>query len=139
VIDADILRALYSSGMTQREIADQLGLCRSTVHKAMEYHEIPRRRAVKRDQTGEKNAGWKGSNASYNSFHRRVIDVKGRASSCDDCGTLDAKVYDWANLTGRYEDIDDYKPLCRSCHQKHDGARRREAGIKRHTGRNRAA
>ena len=34
--------------------------------------------------------------------------------------TTEAKHYDYANLTGHYEDIDDYKPMCRSCHWRYD-------------------
>jgi hypothetical protein len=135
-IDPELLRALYSQGMTQRECAAEFGVARSEIHRSMVFYDIPRRPAIKRDQRGEKNPRWKGNDGNYKLYHKRVISARGKATSCDDCGALDAKVYDWANLTGRYEDIDDYKPLCRSCHQRHDGARRREAGIKRHKGRN---
>ena len=30
------------------------------------------------------------------------------------------KNYDWANLTGHYDDPNDYKRMCRSCHWKYD-------------------
>jgi len=46
----------------------------------------------------------------------------GLVDRCDVCGTTEpGKHYDWANLTGRYEDVNDYKRMCRSCHFKHDG------------------
>jgi len=57
----------------------------------------------------------------YSSFHRRVREQRGIPSECDICGSNDLrKAYDWANLTGQYDDIYDYKRMCRSCHQKHD-------------------
>lgn len=41
---------------------------------------------------------------------------------CDVCSTEEAnKHYDWANLTGKYHDVTDYKRMCRSCHWKYDG------------------
>jgi hypothetical protein len=137
-VDPDMVRALYGAGMTQREIADELGVYRSAIHRVMCRYKIPRRPAIKRDQTGPRNAGWKGARASYNSLHKRVIVARGKATSCSECGCTDpAKRYDWANLTGRYEDVEDYRPMCRSCHQRYDGARRRELG--QHRWRSKAA
>lgn len=120
------VRALYTSGMTQREIAAELGVAPSTVHRAMVRHGIPSRRAIKRDQYGEKNPRWKGDRAGYNALHRRVSLALGKAASCVQCGCADSgKTYDWANLTGRYESVDDYLPMCRSCHQRFDAERRK--------------
>jgi len=36
-------------------------------------------------------------------------------------GTKTAKKYEWANLTGLYDNIFDYVRLCCSCHKKKDG------------------
>lgn len=45
----------------------------------------------------------------------------GRPKRCEECGTTDSlKTYDWANLNGKYEDLNDYKRMCRSCHWKYD-------------------
>lgn len=47
--------------------------------------------------------------------------VNKKMSQCEICGTTDAdKSYDWANLTGKYDDPSDYKRMCRSCHAKQD-------------------
>ena len=32
-----------------------------------------------------------------------------------------SKIYDWANLTGKFYDVNDYKQMCRSCHSIFDG------------------
>lgn len=58
---------------------------------------------------------------SYSQQHLRVISAKGQPSSCTVCGTTDpSKNYDWANLTGNYDNINDYARMCRSCHWKRD-------------------
>lgn len=42
--------------------------------------------------------------------------VRGTPSECEDCGTTEAKRFEWANLTGNYQDVNDYRRLCTSCH-----------------------
>lgn len=67
---------------------------------------------------------WEGSAAEYSKLHRKVEKVRGKPQCCWICGATDpCFIYEWANLTGKYEDIQDYKRLCRSCHQKFDQAR----------------
>lgn len=40
---------------------------------------------------------------------------------CEECGTADKnKTYDWASISKKYNDPNDYKRLCRSCHWKLD-------------------
>lgn len=72
---------------------------------------------------GKNHYAWKGDNASYRSLHRRVEKNRGKANRCEICG-LDSpsspKRYQWANLTGKYADINDYKQMCASCHRKYD-------------------
>lgn len=74
--------------------------------------------------TGEKSALWRGSKASYSPLHKRVYKLKGKANSCDEIGcTKISKRFEWANLTGNYEDINDYRSMCKSCHAKFDNAK----------------
>lgn len=69
----------------------------------------------------EEHPHWKGDNAEYSALHRRLRENKGQPKKCEECGTEDPdKTYDWANISGDYEDPDDYKRLCRSCHWKLD-------------------
>ena len=76
---------------------------------------------MKRNQFGENNSSWKGDNAGKQAFHRRLYSKYGKPCKCENCGTSDKnKSYDYANLTGNYQDIDDYMPMCRSCHWRYD-------------------
>lgn len=109
--------------MSQHEIATQYGTTQKVVWRAMKNMQIPARVAAKRNQYGENNSSWKGKSALYSSFHQRVKYSRGRAKDygCSVCGTSDhSKSYDWANLTGNYNDIMDYASMCRSCHRNYD-------------------
>jgi hypothetical protein len=57
----------------------------------------------------------------YFALHYRVRKAKGKANRCDQCG-LDNKNrrYEWANLTGDFYNMDDYKSMCHPCHKKYD-------------------
>lgn len=119
--DKDTLAHLYLvEGKTYREIADALGVTVKPIQTAMRMFGIVARPAIPRDQRGERNACWKGDKAGYAALHRRLYD--GQQKHCDVCGESDPdKRYEWANLTGHYEDRSDYKRMCCSCHRKHDG------------------
>ena len=64
---------------------------------------------------------WKGDAANYSALHLRVQTERGRPSLCEECGTTSAKRFEWANISGRYEDVADYRRLCCSCHHRMDG------------------
>lgn len=115
----DVAR-LYGGGMTQGEVGAALGVSQKVIWKLMVRSGIKARVAAKRDQTGERNSYWRGDNACYQAFHRRLYTKFGKPTKCAKCGTDSAKHYDYANLSGRYEDITDYLPMCRSCHWKLD-------------------
>lgn len=64
---------------------------------------------------------WKGSRVSYNGLHAWVTKYKNKPKKCEHCGTIKAKKYNWANVSGEYKrDLDDYIRLCKSCHNKFD-------------------
>jgi hypothetical protein len=106
---------------TQVEIAEMMGWTPKRVQGIFRRNNIPTRPQVKRDQWGEKNHRWKGDGASYTSLHARIYRRKGKAQGpCTICKTMIARNYDWANLTGKYQDINDYTVMCRSCHAKYD-------------------
>lgn len=120
-IDDEKLIALYGSGLSQMECAAELKVGRKVVFNAMRRLGIKARVAAKRDQTGEKNHNWKGENANLVNKHKRLYRAFGQPSKCDVCGTTDqSRSYDWANLTGNYDDPMDFKRMCRSCHWKYD-------------------
>ncbi len=58
---------------------------------------------------------------SYGAYHDKVRKIRGKPSKCEVCKTTEAKRFEWANLTGNYKDILDYKRMCTSCHNKFDG------------------
>jgi hypothetical protein len=114
--------SLYGAGKTQAEIAGIIGASQKVIWNIMRRAAIPRRVAAKRDQRGAKNHAWKGGAAKYAALHLRVQSARGVPSKCEDCGVEGASArFEWANLTGRYDDVDDYRRLCCSCHHKMDG------------------
>lgn len=122
-----MVRSLYGGGMTIREVAAEVGLSAKVVYRVMQNHGIQRRAAIKRNQRGRNNDSWRGGKAGYAAFHYRLRALRGRPKRCEVCGTSSpAKWYDWANLTGRYDDPSDFKRMCRSCHRTYDNQRRRE-------------
>lgn len=111
--------------MSQMELCAKYGVGLKRVQISLRRYGIAPKRAIKRDQVGEKNASWRGDTAGYVALHRRVHVARGMPNVCDVCGTTDpALSYDWANLTGNYADIYDYRRMCRSCHRCYDAARR---------------
>jgi len=119
---------MYADGATIREIDTVIG----SGYKAQALVErfiAERRPAVPRDQTGERNGSWRGSGASYTALHLRVAAARGKPSRCEQCGTGAPDVrYEWANLTGRYDNVADYERMCVPCHRTYDAARRRLTG-----------
>lgn len=117
---------LYESGLSQDEIAVKLNVSQRSIHHLFKRNKYKCRVAAKRNQWAEKNDAWKGDGAGYAAFHDRVYRARGKAFRCEECGRSDDGIkYDWANQTGHYEDIDDYKMMCRSCHRNYDNMRRR--------------
>jgi hypothetical protein len=87
----------------------------------MQKFEIQTRKAAARDQHGSSNNNWRGDSAGYAALHKRVEAARGTPSLCEECDTSDpTKAYDWANISGNYGDVADYRRLCRSCHWKDD-------------------
>jgi hypothetical protein len=102
----------------------------STVFPAAPEAEGPGRRHQR--PRGDRHPNWRGAEASVEAKHFRVITARGKPASCI-WGCADAKRYEWANLTGDYDDIWDYAAMCAKCHRKYDNARRSmEPGFTRH-------
>ena len=66
---------------------------------------------------------------TYGACHYKVRIIRGTPSKCEVCGTTVAKKFEWANMTGHYEDVNDYKRMCASCHDKHDEVIKNITGI----------
>lgn len=113
--------SLYQEGMTQKEVALEMGLSQKVVWRCLRDAEIQCRADAPRNQKAELNNNWKGKKVTYAAFHYRLNALKGKPQFCEECGTDDKqRTYDWANLTGKYDDPNDYKRMCRSCHWKYD-------------------
>ena len=65
----------------------------------------------------------KGQAKTYSGLHARVYAVRGKAGRCEMCGSTTAKRYHWANISGRYDDVWDYKAMCVTCHYAFDRQR----------------
>jgi len=74
-------------------------------------------------RTGEKSNKWVGDKARYGAVHARVYRKRGNPKECEVCGLKDPnRVYHWANLTGHYHNVNDYKRMCVPCHRRYDEA-----------------
>lgn len=66
-----------------------------------------------------------GTSSQYKYLHVLVSKRFGKPNYCENCKTKNAKRYDWANTGNNYGYPykvlrEDWKRLCRSCHQKYD-------------------
>jgi hypothetical protein len=123
------VKALYELGLSVHKIGIQFGVKGDTIHRFLRRSGIRLRRPGQfGHQWGPDHKRWKGSGATYTAFHTRIWRRRGKPKQCSVCGTNDPKrTYDWANLTGRYDDPEDYKRMCRSCHRRYDISRRSNA------------
>ena len=113
--------SLYAAGHTQQETANSTGVSQKVIWNLMRRHNLVARVAAKRNQIGSRNNSWKGDAAGKYALHRRLYALNGKPSVCTVCNAKGAKAYDYANLSGQYENINDYAAMCRSCHAKYDG------------------
>lgn len=114
----DKARTLYETGMTQVEVAKELGTTQKVIWGLFNRNGYTSRVAKKRNQTGENNDSWRGDQAGYKALHYRVGNVRGKPSLCVMC---ESKVKcQWANVSGKYENVYDYIRLCVSCHSVFD-------------------
>lgn len=119
----ELERLYFMEFMSQVEIASKFKTTQKIVFRWFKDLGINSRIAAKRNQRGGLNHQWKCDKASYAAFHYRVSGLRGKANKCEKCGRSDAGiVYDWANQTGKYNEVTDYKMMCRSCHFKMDKA-----------------
>lgn len=126
-IPIEEVRSLYSDGWSMRRIAEKFGVNADTIMRRMHENGIPSRVAGKPGHHwDDTHHQWKGNRAGYVAVHTRLNRRFGKPKMCSACGTEDPrKVYDWANQTGNYDDINDYKRMCRKCHGMYDAARKK--------------
>jgi hypothetical protein len=79
----------------------------------------------------EQHPSWKGNNVKqqtkYIRVHRWINRQFLNENKCENCQTLEAKKYEWANLSGKYlYDTSDWARLCTRCHQMIDDNRKKQ-------------
>ncbi len=115
------LESLYFGDFrSQKEIGEVYGTTQKVVFSWFKKHGIQSRIPYKRNQQKENNTSWKGNDATYAAFHYRVESERGKPHFCEACGVMDGVIFEWCNLTGKYEDVNDYARFCRKCHRKYD-------------------
>lgn len=127
VASPEALHDLYvTKGRSQQEMADIFNVSLKKIQGDLRRAGIKMRKAAKRDQLGVHNHMWRDAKELARTkhgrlaLHKRLYRRLGQPRKCEQCGTTTARAYDWANMTGRYDDPSDYKRLCRSCHWRHD-------------------
>ena len=116
----DKAKSLYEQGLTQAEVAEQLGTTQKVIWSLFKRNGYKSRVAKKRNQTGKNNAYWGGKTGvvGYAANHLRVDRERGKPSYCVMCES--PVPCHWANVSGQYENPYDYIRLCISCHSKFD-------------------
>lgn len=78
-----------------------------------------------------------GTPTEYRTLHYWVERQLGCPSLCANCGTTNAKRFEWANISGEYKkDVSDWERLCVSCHRLKDGTGLCRKGLHKMTGSN---
>lgn len=74
---------------------------------------------ISEGRIAENNPNWKGDNVGYAALHGWIKRRKPKPLLCEECNKK--KAFDLANKDHKYKrDVNDYRWLCRSCHQKYD-------------------
>lgn len=120
----DLEDLYHDKGMSQSEVGANYGTTQKVVYSWFRKLGIKSRVPFKRNQLGVNNDSWKGNKATYAALHHRVEKARGKPKICMACGTQEAKRFEWCNLTGRYDDINDYMRMCIPCHRKYDKNRK---------------
>ncbi len=120
-VDINNAIRLYENGLSQIEVAKILGITQKVLWARFKEVNYKCRIAAKRNQWGEFNSSWKGKEASYAAKHYRIYKLLGMPRKCEICGIAEKnKRYEWANLTGKFDEPKDYKRMCKKCHHNYD-------------------
>lgn len=128
----ETVRRLYvDEGLTQCQVAAEIEASPSVVERIMKRYGIPSRKLsdYPSKTRGPNHGGWRTENIQYGTLHYRVYASRGKPSECTVCRINDPdRRYEWANLTGDYENVQDYARMCVPCHRSFDRQRRLETG-----------
>ena len=125
----EVRRLYVDERLTQRAVAELLGIGRGAVVGIMLRNDIPKRKTGEYDRRGPNNNRWRTQNLRYDTLHARVTAARGKPVGCSRCGIDEPdRRYEWANLTGDYENVYDFARMCVPCHRLFDAYRRRDTG-----------
>jgi hypothetical protein len=114
-------------GKTQREIASVCNVTHVTILNWMKNFEIKSRpigHKTKKGKEGISKAHMK-ENPTSRSMHEWIANHKTKPDRCEDCHRLKKLELSFDHSLGEYtRNINDYKYLCGSCHQRRDITRR---------------
>ena len=116
-IKKEDLQVLYHNNkMSQKDLSDFYGVTVMCINKRMKKYGLKSRNRASRNQSGVNSRVWR-INPSYRTIHKRLEYQRGKPKYCDECKTMDEnKKYEWANISGNYKDVNDFRRLCRDCH-----------------------
>ena len=116
----DLNNLYLKNKMSQPEIGKMYGVSQKVVFRWCRELGL-KKIAKKRNQYGIMNHYWSGDNPEYTTLHKRVEAKYGRPNKCELCPSEnDNIVYEWANISGNYINVDDFVRACRSCHRYFD-------------------
>ena len=110
----------YTNGKTLLEVRVLYGGSQKSITNVLKRNNIPLRKAIKRDQKGEKNDSWKGDKAKYAGVHNRVKAAFGNPKKCEWCNSEENRRYEWACIGDDYWNLKSYVRLCVPCHRNYD-------------------
>jgi hypothetical protein len=114
----DLNNLYYKNKMSQKDMAGFYGVSLRCIQYQLSKHNIKSKTKGRRNQRGLNHNLWR-TNPSYRTIHKRVELYRGKPNYCDECKTTDYnKKYDWANISGNYLNVDDFRRLCVKCHKK---------------------
>jgi hypothetical protein len=84
-------------------------------------------KGLKGFMANEKNASWKGEEVGYRGLHNWIQRALGKINECVYCGIESwEKRIEWASISHQAKrDLDDFIPLCITCHRNYDKQGRR--------------
>lgn len=93
-----------------------------TTQSALKAWETKRKNGFHGIKSGKESPNFKKDGIVYSAIHAYASKNFGTPNLCEECGTITAKRYDWANKSGKYlRKRNDWIRLCRKCHLIFDG------------------
>lgn len=97
------------------------GICLNTGKSHFKKGAIPHNKGLVGFLGGNKHYKWQAENPSYRAVHGWIAKQLGKPKTCEFCKTKEAKRYEWANKSGKYErNLSDWLRLCKRCHNIYD-------------------